>query len=555
MKRTLALIIALVMMLSCFAACGSSGGSGDTETDTPASTPSDTGNGGTDSSAEAGILRIAFKKDMQTMDVTQTTDNYFVPMNVYDRLFEIQVNDDESTEIVSSLCEEYSVAEDAVTYSFKLREGIKFSNGAELTAEDVLYTFTRLLTVGGVNDDIPLEVLGADALQSGEAEELEGFVIVDDYNFTITLSAPNAGFIAELTSPALSIVDKGSVKAAINYGIEISELIGTGPYLITEWETNDHFVLEVNENYWGEAPSVKKCIVYIVPDSNTQNLMFQNGELDIIDLDWQDATVVTGTYQTEYADQLVSRTRVALVYFAMNSNNEYLSDVNVRKAVQMAINRQSIVDSLYNGNGTVLNGIIPKGVVGYNENGTEIKYDPDAAKALLEDAGYAQGEIYIELALDSSASANMQLALQVIQQNLQEIGINAEIKSYDESSWLALRKSGEMCTFIAQWTMDYNDPANIMYTFFGGEEKTVIRSLNYGDTNIMERVANASSIIDDAERYAEYQALEEKIVHEDAAWVPMYALDHLFCVSDSVAEYIPHWAGYNDFYLCGVTLK
>ena len=142
-----------------------------------------------------------------------------------------------------------------------------------------------------------------------------------------------------------------------------------------------------------------------------------------------------------------------------------------------------------------------------------------------------------------------------MQQNLQAIGINAGIKSYDESSWLDLRKSGEMDSFIATWTMDYNDPANIMYTFFGSAAKTRIRSLNYSDTEVMARVAAASGITDDAKRMAEYQALEKKIVVDDAAWVPLLGSTHLFAIGDRVESFIPYWAGFSNFYVNDVTLK
>ena len=112
-----------------------------------------------------------------------------------------------------------------------------------------------------------------------------------------------------------------------------------------------------------------------------------------------------------------------------------------------------------------------------------------------------------------------------------------------------------MDSFIANWTMDYNDPANIMFTFFGNAEKTKLRSLNYKDEEIMARVAAASGITDDAERMAEYQALEEKIVVEDAAWVPLLGNMHLFALGERVESFIPYWAGYSNFYARLVTLK
>ena len=345
------------------------------------------------------------------------------------------------------------------------------------------------------------------------------------------------------------------MEGASNFGIDVDETVGTGPYIVTEWVNNDHITLAKNENYWGEEPSVDTCVIHIIPDASTQNLMYQNGELDIIDLDFQDASIVSSTYETQYADNIVSGKRLALTYMNMNAKSDYLSDPVVRHAIQMAVDRQAILDSVYGGKGHLENSIVPEGVLGHNDNATEIVYDPDGAKKLLEDAGYKDGEITFEMGYDSSASANNQMVCQIIQQQLAAVGINMEIKTYDQSSWLATRKAGEMDSFVGTWTMDYNDPANIMLTFFGSVENTVMRSDNYQDTSVIDRVAAAPSIIDDDARYAEYQALEEKIIHEDYSWVPLFALDHEFAISDDVESYTPHWAGYGDFFISGVVMK
>ncbi len=552
MKKFFALTLAALMLFS-LTACGQSNVAVDepapVETETAAPAPAPV------AEVEDGLLRVAALYDISTMDVAQTTDNYMVPMNIFDRLFEVEVQDNGGTEIVPSLCTGYTPSEDGLTYTFTLREGVVFSNGSALTASDVQYTFERLLTAGGVNDDIPLEVAGAEALKNGEADTLAGFSVISDTEFSITLAAPNAGFIAELTGPAMSVVDKETMEQVSNFGIACEDTIGTGPYKITEWVVNDHYTLEYNENYWGEEPSVKKMIVSIIPDASTQNLMYQNGELDIIDLEYLDSAIVESTYKTNYADSIISGSRVGLTYLAMNANHEFLSDVNVRKAIQMAIDVDSIIASVYAGDAIPESGIIPTGVWGHNDALQRPTYDVEAAKALLAEAGYAEGQISFELAMDSSSSSNTQLVYQIVQQYLKAIGINAEIGTYDESSWLDLRKSGEMDAFIANWTMDYNDPANIMFTFFGSEEKTKIRSLNYADEAIMARVAAASSITDDAARMAEYQALEQKIVVEDAAWVPLLGNMHLFALGQRVADFVPYWAGYSNFYAKDVTLN
>lgn len=199
-------------------------------------------------------------------------------------------------------------------------------------------------------------------------------------------------------------------------------------------------------------------------------------------------------------------------------------------------------------------GIFPHGLIGFNPDQEEIKYDPEAAKALLAEAGYADG-FDVEIAADSSASDTMTMALEIVSDQLAEVGIRAEIKNYDESTWLETRKSGELGSFMSTWSADYNDPDNFIYTFFGNEEKTRIRSINYPDTEVMERVAKARTIVNEDERLAEYKALEEKLIHEDAAWVPMFSRLHLFAVSKRVQGFVPLWSGLSDQLFYNISLS
>ena len=503
---------------------------------------------------EEGLLRTAVLYDISTMDVAKTTDDYLIPMNVFDRLFETRPGE-EAAEIVNSLCADYTVSDDGLTYDFVLRDGVVFSNGSALTASDVQYSFERLLIAAKENTDIPLEVVGGEAVMKGEAETLEGFKVTDDTHFSVTLNAPNAGFIAELSAPAMSIVDAETMAEVGNFGTEPADTIGTGPYIVTEWEANDHYTLVYNDKYWGEEPSVKKLVARVIPDASTQNLMFQNGELDMIDLQSLDSSIVESAYKTVYKDQIVTAQKVGLTFMALNENNEFLKDLSVRKAIAMALDTDSLISGIFGENAFREKGLIPIGVWGFNENFEGFTYDPDAAKALLEEAGYKDGDISFELSMDSSAPGSTQLAYQSVSQQLKAIGITANIKSYDHSAWLDLRISGEMESFIAHWGMDYNDPGNIMMPFFGGPSQTAERSLNYPDTEVMARVASAAAIVDDAERKAEYQALEEKIIAEDAALIPMFEQYHLYCMGSRVQSFTPQWAGFSDFYVTDVVLK
>ena len=501
-----------------------------------------------------GYLVAALNADIQTADVQKTSKDYEVPFNIFDRLVDVEVDADGNSKIVPSLAESWNISDDGLEYTLHLRQGVKFHNGNDFTAEDVAYTFHRLLTVeGGVNTEFIDQIKGADELLAGETDTLEGVEVVDDYTIKVTLKEPFAGFLASISSPGVSIYDSEATEAAGDqFGMDPAVTVGTGPFEFASWSFNNQLVLTCNEDYWKGASELPGVVIKIIPDTETQSMMFESGELDILDLDYAADSV--DRFTETYPDQIVQGPRVGIVYFTMSFNKEPFQDVRVRNAVQMSIDRQAILDALYGGRGQVEQGIFPHGLIGFNPDQEEIKYDPEAAKALLAEAGYADG-FDMEIAADSSASDTMTMALEIVSDQLAEVGINAEIKNYDESTWLETRKSGELGSFMSTWSADYNDPDNFIYTFFGNEEKTKIRSINYPDTEVMERVAKARTIVNEDERLAEYKALEEKIVHEDAAWVPMFSRLHLFAVSKRVQGFAPMWSGLSDQLFYNISLS
>jgi hypothetical protein len=490
------------------------------------------------------IVRTAIKSDIQTIDMHKTSNNYMVPLNVFDRLVEVEVKDGKS-EIVPSLAKSWDISEDGKTYILHLMEGVKFHNGEDFKADDVVYSLNRIVTVqGAVNSSFVSQIEGFDELANGVATELSGVKAIDDYTVEIKLKEPYAGFMASLAAAPVSILDeKTTTMAGDKFGIEPESTVGTGPFKLKEWKLNEGIELVKNENYWKEAPKIDGVEIKVVPDTETQNIMYRNGELDILDLDYMVDYIPT--YKQEFKDNLVSVPRVGITYFTFNENIEPLNNVNIRKALSMAIDRQAIVDSMYNGTASIENGIFPKGLIGHNENIEAIEYNTEKAKEILAAEGYPNG-FDMEIAIDSASSDTTKSVLEIISEQLSEIGVNASLKTYDESTWLATRKAGELGSFMSIWTADYNDPDNFIYTFFGTDENTKLRSLNYKDKEVIDRVAKARAIINEDERIKEYQALEKKIITEDRAWLPMYAKEHYFALGKNISNFTPNWAGISD---------
>ena len=554
MKKKISLMLAAALTAGlALTGCGGSKTSDTTDNTAGAESESTAETKGVDVDT-TGYLIAALNADIQTADVQKTSKDYEVPFNIFDRLVDVEVDADGNSKIVPSLAESWDISDDGLEYTFHLRQGVKFHSGNDFTAEDVAYTFHRMLTVeGGVNTEFIDQIKGADELLAGETDTLEGVEVVDDYTIKVTLKEPFAGFLASISSPGVSIYDSEATEAAGDqFGMDPAVTVGTGPFEFASWSFNNQLVLTRNEDYWKGASGLPGVVIKIIPDTETQSMMFESGELDILDLDYAADSV--DRFTETYPDQIVQGPRVGIVYFTMNFNKEPFQDVRVRKAVQMSIDRQAILDALYGGRGQVEQGIFPHGLIGFNPDQEEIKYDPEAAKTLLAEAGYADG-FDMEIAADSSASDTMTMALEIVSDQLAEVGIRAEIKNYDESTWLETRKSGELGSFMSTWSADYNDPDNFIYTFCGNEEKTRIRSINYPDTEVMERVAKARTIVNEDERLAEYKALEEKLIHEDAAWVPMFSRLHLFAVSKRVHGFAPLWSGLSDQLFYNISLS
>lgn len=540
-KRFLLTGAILALALS---ACGSNTAKTTTEEVGKAKTDVDT----------TGFLVTSINADIQTADPHKTSKDYMVPLNIFDRLIEVQIKDDGSSELVPSLAKSWDISDDGKVYKLHLQEGVKYSNGADFKSDDVVYSLTRILGVkGAVNGDFVSQIEGAQNVMDGSAAELTGVKAIDDYTVEITLSEPYSGFLACLSSSPVCMLDKESTEAAGDkFGIDPSLTVGTGAFKMSQWTVNDSIVLTKNDTYWNGDVALPGVLIRVIPDSETRNMMFKNGELDILDFDYMLEYI--DTYKREMSDVLYHTPRVGITYFTFNENIEPLNNVKVREAVSMAINRQEIIDSLLGGVATVENGIFPKGLIGHNSSLPELKYDPEGAKALLSEAGYPNG-FDMEISVDSSSSDTTKTILEVMSSQLSEVGINANIVSYDESTWLATRKDGTLGSFMSTWTADYNDPDNFIYTFFGNENNTKQRSLNYADKAVMDRVSAARTIVNNDERMAEYNDLEKKIVKEDFAWIPMFSKEHYYGVSKNIEGFKPNWAGTSDMRFVGFSKK
>lgn len=502
---------------------------------------------------ESVFTYVLDSEDQQTADPMMTTEFYTIPMNIYDGLVRADTIAPGQSAIVPALAESWEISDDGLVYTFYLRKGVKFHNGEELKADDVLFTINRMMDpqTKAKNTDFYDAIKGAKAFLNGEADSVEGVKVIDDYTVEITLEAAYSPFIALLAAPPCAIFNrKATTEAGSDFGLIPEKTIGTGPFKLVSWTVNDQMTVEAFDDYYRGRPEVDRMIGKIIPDPATARMLFENGEIDVFDCDFAISQIPFFLESEKWSKQVVYGPRVGTYYYCINQSIEPFDDIRIRKAFQHAIDRDLLLNKLYGGRGTIANAILPRGLYGFNPNSQAIEYNPEKAKELMAEAGYPNG-FEMEIAMitgSSSVKTN-----EVVQAMLMQVGIKATLKQMDSAAFYGTRSEGTLPMYTSNWSADFNDPDNFIYTFFS-RKNTGARSFNYDNPKVQDDIIRAREMVDPEERIALYHEIERKIVHEDAAWLPLYTLDHYFVVQPRVKNFKVSWNGWSGMSYYGIKI-
>jgi len=524
-KRVLAILLALMTALTLMPAAGLA-----------------------EAADNSNTLVLFLIDDPETLDGQLTTDSYTIALNCFDRLVECETNDAGEAVLVPGLAKSWEVSDDGLVYTFHLVEGVKFHNGADFTADDVVYTVNRMMNPKTLakNTDFMDMIKGAKAFYedtTGTITGVEGVVALDDYTVQITLEAPFGSFLANIATPGCAIYDRETTEAAGDqFGVDPEKCIGTGPFRVVKWERGVEVALETNPDYFKGPSKLDGIRFLIVPDEDTQRMMFETGQVDIFNFEYGPSQL-DYFLNSEYKDQIVSGMRAGTYYYLFNQSIPPLDNVKVREALFYAIDRQAILDALYNGKGHVAHTFVAAGVLGHNPDAPEIPYEPEKAKALLAEAGYPNG-FDMEVAQFADSSSALQVN-EIVQSYLAQIGVNMTINLMDDATYYGLRAEGKLPSYYNSWSADFNDPDNFLYTFFS-QKNSVTRSSNYANQEVWKMLEEARVMVDQEARLKKYQEAESIIINTDYAILPMYQREHLFCLSKRVKNFKVAWNGWND---------
>ncbi len=454
------------------------------------------------------VGQIAEPKSLDPHAVTAVND-FRILMNVYDGLVRYK---DGTLEPEPALATSWTISDDGKTYTFKLRDGVKFHDGSPFNAEAVKFNFDRML-----KEDNPYHDTGPFPL-SFFFSSVDEVNAIDESTVEFKLKEPYAPFLSNLAYPTGLIVSPAAVK---EYGKDFGRHpSGTGAYKFDSWEANSKVVVTRNADYWDGAPSLEAVIYRPITDANTRVAEMLSGGLDVmVEVPPDSFTQFRDSEDFESYEQAGPH----VWFLILNTKEGPFKDKLVRQAANYAINKKAIVDNILQGTADVAAGPTPPAFAwAYNESLQPYPYDPEKAKALLKEAGYDGGEVTFYVTEGGSGMLDPVAMGTAIQADLEAVGMKVKIETYEWNTFLGKVNPGlEGKADMAEMAWMTNDPDTLPFLTLRKAAFPADGGFNsgyYSNPKVDELLNKARSSTDQAERATLYKQMQE-LVKEDAPWV------------------------------------
>jgi peptide/nickel transport system substrate-binding protein len=461
----------------------------------------------------AGVLTIGRNEDSTTFDPIKSAQNVdnWVFSNVFDVLVRVDAT---GTKLVPGLAESWTVSEDGLTYTFKLRDA-KFSDGSPVTAGDAAFSLTR------IRDDKA-------SLWSDSFKIIDTATAADDRTLVVKLKGKSVPFISMMALPNASVLPKKVVEADADAFAE--KPVGSGAFTVAEWRRGDRIILKKNPTYWDAGHVSLDGVEWIViPDDNTRMLNVQAGQIDVA-ITVPFSRVAEMKKNPDLTVGMDPSTRED--HLLINHAHGALAKKEVREALDLAIDKKTIVEAATFGLGEVANSYIPKGALYHYADNLQRPYDPEKAKQMLKAAG-AEG-LTLNYIVNAGKETDEQIAV-LIQQQLAKAGVTANLQKVDPSQSWDMLVAGDYDISLAYWTNDILDPDQ-KTTFVLGDDSNLNYLTRYKNEKVKELVAAARLETDPVKREAMYVDLQ-KMAKADVNWIDLFYSPYINVMRKNVTNF------------------
>jgi peptide/nickel transport system substrate-binding protein/oligopeptide transport system substrate-binding protein len=457
-----------------------------------------------------GTYRAPLTSEPISLDPALYTDIYSmsVAANVFDGLVEF----DPDLNVVPAIARRWKIARDYRTYTFQLREGVKFHHGREVTADDFVYSFSRILNPQTKSPIAPffLHIQGAEAYYEGNSDTVAGLSAPSPYTLQIRLKEPFAPFLS-----ILAMINAKLVPHEMMTPDFARQPVGTGPFRFGSWNPGKEIVLDANPDYFDGRPFIDHLQFRIYLNIEWEQIFedFKKGQLEhaLIPSGEYDRILTQTSGQKAYT--IFSKSGLNLVYIGMNMEVTPFADLRVRQAINYAVDSEAIVTHITRRGSIPVQGLVPPGLAGFDPDFKAFSYDPEKARELLKEAGYTDGRGFPAIELWTvSKSESVQKELQEYQRYLGEIGLQVSVKIADNwKEFVRAISDKKAALFYAAWYADYPDPDNFFYPLVYSE--SVTNRMHFRDPQVDQLLDAARSEMDYLKRADLYRNLNQLVMH------------------------------------------